>query len=154
MTMLIKPAQLSDLNALNHLLRASKQYWGYDKQFMDKFMQLVGITPEHLQHAQTFLVYVKQKMVGFFGFSTHSDGVLELEYFFLHPDYIGKGHGRDLWHICCEAAKKLGKKEFVIWSDPNVEAFYIKMGCEKIGKKRSPMASNRYSPVLRYKIIY
>lgn len=60
---------------------------------------------------------------GEINFGFNADGLFELDNFFLHPNFIGKGIGRMLWHACCQEAKNQGKKEFIIWSDPNAEKF-------------------------------
>lgn len=65
---------------------------------------------------------------------------------------IGKGVGRMLWHTCCQEAKNQGQSEFIIWSDPNAEKFYIKMGCKKIGVRKSPMMPDRHPPILKFKL--
>lgn len=93
----IKLATETDLEIINHILRLSKSYWGYDKQFMDRFMNEFRITPEHLHQSKTYLFYVDEKLAGYFGFILTNDGQLELDNFFLYPDYIGKGLGRRLW---------------------------------------------------------
>ncbi|HVE45045.1 MAG TPA: GNAT family N-acetyltransferase [Gammaproteobacteria bacterium] len=73
-------------------------------------------------------------------------------FFLLHPDYIGKGVGRMLWHACCQETKLQGRNEFIIWSDPHAENFYLKMGCEKIGVRQSPMMPDRYPPILKFNL--
>ena len=45
-----------------------------------------------------------------------------------------------------------GKYEFIIWSDPNAENFYLRMGYEKIGVRQSPMMPDRYPPILKFKL--
>jgi len=34
----------------------------------------------------------------------------------------------------------------------DAENFYLKMGCEKIGARQSPMMPDRYPPILKYKM--
>jgi streptomycin 6-kinase len=148
----IKKAELNDLDTINHLLRLSKAYWGYDEEFVNKFMGIFSMTAERLQKTTTLLFYVDGEIAGFYGFIINENKTLELDNFFLHTNYIGKGLGRKLWAACCNTAKELGENEFVIWSDPNAENFYIKMGCEKIGMKKSPIMPNRYTPILKYKM--
>ncbi len=147
-----KPAQSTDLNSIRRLMRASKTYWAYDEKFLNKFMEIIGIRLDYMQKHDIQLAYLNKAMIGFYNFILHNDGVLELDNLFLHPDYIGKGFGRILWQYICETAKQLGKNEFTIWSDPYAELFYLKMGCEKIGVRKSPMMPNRYPPVLRYQL--
>ena len=140
----IKKAKIDDLDSINNLLRLSKSYWGYDEEFINKFMKKLCLTAEHLKETTTLIFYVDGKMAGFYGFLIDKDGTLELENLFLHPDYIGKNIGRKLWETCCDTAKSMGKSEFIIWSDPNAENFYIKMGCKKIGERKSPIMPGRY----------
>ncbi len=44
------------------------------------------------------------------------------------------------------------KNEFIIWSEPHAEDFYLKKGCAKIGTRPSVVVPNRYPSVLKYKI--
>jgi streptomycin 6-kinase len=150
MKIAIQNAILSDLQKINNLVRLSKGYWGYDTTFMDKFMEIFGMTAEHFPHNHTFLLMIEAHLAGLYSFFITKEDTLELEYFFLHPDYIGKGLGRQLWEFCCKTARALKKKEFILWSDPNAEEFYTKMGCQKIAEKESPIMPNRAIPILKY----
>jgi streptomycin 6-kinase len=49
-------------------------------------------------------------------------------------------------------ANDLGAKEFTLWADPEAEGFYAKMGCKKIGVKKSPFMPDRYPPIMRFKL--
>lgn len=153
MKLIYKKAQQTDLEAINQLLRLSKVFWGYDENFMDQFMQKFGVTAQFLQNSITELLYIDDKLAGFYSF-TDKDNEFELDNFFLHPNFIGKGVGRKLWQACCNAAKAQGKSEFIIWSDPNAEPFYLAMGCVKIGTKKSPMMPNRHPSILKYHLIH
>lgn len=145
-----KSATLDQMNEINDLLRTSKAYWGYDDKFLDLFIQKIGITEDHLKNDHTNrAVYVDGSLAGFFNF-VYKNNFLELDNFFLYPKYIGKGLGRFMWKACCQMAKELGAKEFVIWSDPDAESFYLKMGCERIGVRQSPVAPDRYPPLLKF----
>jgi streptomycin 6-kinase len=95
-------------------------------------MEKLGITHEYMKQHAIKLLHLDDRLAGFFNFSFNADSLFELENFFLHPDYIGKGIGRMLWRACCQEAKKQNENEFIIWSDPNAEKFYVKMGCEKL----------------------
>lgn len=148
----ITDAQPGNLGQINELLRLSKAYWGYDSDFLDRFMAKLGITHAYMQQHAIKLFYVDDHLAGFFNFSFNTDGLFELDNFFLHPNYIGKGIGRKLWQACCQEAKQQGENEFIIWSDPNAEPFYVKMGCEKIGVRQSPMMPDRYPPILKFKL--
>jgi N-acetylglutamate synthase-like GNAT family acetyltransferase len=152
MNLAIKKAIEEDGEKINKLIRQSKAYWGYDDIFMDKFMALFGMTPEHIKNTHTFLFNKDESMIGMYSFFKNEEGRVELEKFFLHPDYVGKGLGRQLWIACCNTAKELGVTEFILWSDPSAENFYLKMGCEKVAEEESPVMPNRYVPIMKYTI--
>ncbi len=148
----MKYATLENIDQINGLLLLSKSYWGYDNEFLDCFMKKFGITTGYMMQHVLRLFYVDDCLAGFFNFGFNAENLFELDNFFLHPHFIGKGLGRELWEACCQEARKQGKNEFIVWSEPHAEGFYLKMGCEKIGVRLSPMMPNRYPPVLRYKI--
>lgn len=148
----IKDATLNDLNKVNSILRISKSYWSYNKEFIDIFMEKFGITPEYLENHTIKLFYIDNRLAGFYNFEINTDNLFELANFFLHPDFIGKGIGKILWDACCQTALEQEKYEFILWSDPNAESFYLKMGCEKIGVRQSPMMPDRYPAILKFKI--
>ena len=148
----IKKAFPENVNDINHLLRLSKGHWGYSSEFLDRFMQGFSLTVQYIQEQDIKLFYINSRIAGFFNFIINKDNMFELDNFFLHPDYIGQGIGRALWNSCCQLAEKCHYTEFVIWSDPNAEPFYLKMGCKKIGVRVSPTLPNRYPPVLKFKL--
>lgn len=129
---------------------ASKAYWGYSDDFMNKFMELFQLTENYLANNTVKVMMKGDKIVGICGFKLHENNTLELDYFFIHPDYIGKGLGKKLWDFTCEVAQQLTDHSFILWSDPEAETFYIKMGCRRIGMKKSPLLPNREAPMMQY----
>ena len=148
-----------DLKMINELMRSSKAHWGYDPAFMQKFMSLFQMTASYLDKNITKLLYDKQSsikaeqgLIGFFSLSFDSNNELELDNFFISPDYIGHGFGKILWQYVLIEVRHLKKSEFILWSDPGAEGFYEKMGCQKIGTKPSPMMPNRHPVIFKYSI--
>jgi len=150
--MTIRDANNLDIPFINEIMRVSKAHWGYGTAFMDVFMEKFSINEKYLAENTTKVLSQNEHIIGFFSFAFHDDQSLELYHFFLHPDFIGKGFGRDMWNACCLVAQELGANEFTLWSDPQAELFYSKMGCEKIGVKKSPLMENRYPSIMRYKL--
>src|SRR4029079_3744118 len=148
--MIIKIANKDDLTFLNNIMQYSKAYWGYDADFMKKFMENFALTPSYIDHKNTFIASSKTNDIGWYSFLVQLGDQLELDNFFLHPDYIGQGFGRKIWDQCTATAKNYKAQSFVLWSDPNTEGFYQKMGCIKIGERKSPMMPNRYPSIFRY----
>ncbi len=58
-----------------------------------------------------------------------------------------------MWSMMVEDFKSHDVSRFKLWSDPGAEAFYKKMGCIKIGVKKSPMMPNRYPVIFEYEIL-
>lgn len=151
-------AEKNDLDKINSLMHASKAYWGYDQAFMDKFMQLFQLKSDYIEKntVKLFCEFDQnqcKKLIGFYSFNLSEENNHELDNFFIAPDHIGKGLGKKMWDLLIEDLKLCRVKKFILWSDPGAEAFYKKMGCVKIGVKKSPMMPNRYPVVFEYSII-
>lgn len=149
-------AGVHELKQINELMYRSKSYWGYDKAFMDKFMQLFQMTTDYLEKNTVKLFYERntekpEKAIGFYSFSIRKKES-ELDNFFIDLNYIGKGFGKKIWSMMVEDFKSHGVSRFKLWSDPGAESFYKKMGCIKIGVKKSPMMPNRYPVIFEYEI--
>lgn len=156
--MVVKSVQAArdDLNKINILMYRSKSYWGYEREFMDKFMVFFQMTTEYLERNTVKLFYISEhdqceKAIGFYSFSV-STKEIELDNFFIDPDYISKGLGKKMWSTMIEDFKLIGVSRFTLWSDPGAEPFYRKMGCIKIGVKKSPMMPDRYPVIFEYEI--
>lgn len=148
----VRKATNPDIASINEIMQLSKAHWGYDEAFMDAFMQKFSINENYLANQNVHIIFKDKDIIGFFSFIFHDNDSLELDHFFLHPNYIGKGLGKRLWKECCIVASGLGAKEFILWSDPQAEGFYAKMGCKKIGVKKSPFMPNRYPSIMRYEL--
>ena len=150
--LILNPAKNEDLKIINELMHNSKKYWGYDDDFMNKFMDIFQLTKNYLETNHTWLLYKNNKLIGFYSLSMTPDNQLELDNFFIALDYIGKGFGKILWDHVIDTARHLEKNEFILWSDPGADGFYKKMGCIKIGIKKSPMMPDRSPAVFKYTI--
>ena len=146
----MRDAQSSDLHHINELVCQSKSHWAYPQDFVKKFMDFFKMTEEYLQQYPVKLMVVDDRIVGVYSFKFMPDNKLELDFLFLHPDFIGQGYGRLLWQHLSNMAQALKYNEFTIWSDPEAEGFYLKMGCERIGARPSPLMPNRNPPMMKF----
>lgn len=112
-------------------------------------MEIFGITKSYMTKHEITLLCKDDAIIGFFCFVPFEGGT-ELDFFFLSPDYIGKGLGKHLWRECLKYCKDLGIDEFTLWSDPHAEKFYEKMGCKTISMRQSPILPGRYLPVMKF----
>lgn len=62
-------------------------------------MKLFGMTKDYLINNTVRIMLANDKIAGICGFKLHTDKTLELDYFFIHPNYIGRGLGKKLWHV-------------------------------------------------------
>ncbi len=150
MDLKVEEAKVNDLDQLNDLLRKSKTYWPAYASTIEAFMDRFSITPHYLQKNTIKLLYLDDELAGFFSFFINDESNNELDYFFIHPTFIGRGVGRKLWEICCKFAFDQGHKEFYILSNPFAEGFYLKMGCEKVGTRKAITAPGEILPFLKY----
>ena len=107
----MKPAKKEHLTIINELMHNSKKYWGYDEDFMNKFMGIFQLTTNYLETNHTWLLYENQNLIAFYSLSMTPDNQLELDNFFIAPDYIGKGFGKILWSHVIDTVKYLNKNE-------------------------------------------
>jgi GNAT superfamily N-acetyltransferase len=145
-----RPAKLEDLKQINELTRRSKGYWGYDAAFMDAFMGRFSVKPSSISDDVYVVMHLGQELVGFYGFAV-LDTII-LDYFFIDPPFIGKGYGRQMWAHVLKTASNHNWDQFTLWSDPGADDFYVKMGCEKIGEKPSPLAPNRFPKIFKCEV--
>jgi GNAT superfamily N-acetyltransferase len=61
---------------------------------------------------------------------------------------MGAGVGRTLLEAANRLARDAGVRELLIESDPQAEAFYLRQGAERIGRRTSP-STGRELPLLR-----
>lgn len=145
-------ATSNDISKINEIVRLSKGYWGYNDLFLDEFMEKFAVSEEAISNNPVYCGIFDNEMIGIFAFKKNDKDQDELDLFFMHPAFIGKGLGKQLWVACLEIAKQLGIRKFVITGDPNSEGFYLKMGCKRIKMVDSPMSliPGRQVPILEY----
>ena len=139
-----KNATQQDFNLLRQIQRRSKGYWGYSSEIMDIFMERYGLHPDMLQPDLVKILMKDNAPIGYYAFVLSETEPLYLDSFFIDPPYIGQGWGRVMWEACLQTAKALGATTFTLWSDPEADDFYRKMGCREIGAKQSVLMPNRY----------
>ena len=145
-------ATLADREEIIALTFLSKAHWGYDAAFMESVREELKVPVKHIEAGYGHVLEDDAgNMSGFFSLIETNHG-WELDFFFLHPMYIGKGLGRSLWEAVIEQARHVGIESFAIVADPHAEGFYLRMGAERIGEVRSSSVKNRMLPLLRAEV--
>ena len=151
MTPALKKATLNDIPELNKISLASKRYWKYPEEWIERWKEDLKIKPEFFEKGAVFKIGLPNKIFGFCVILKH-ENQYEIEHLWVLPEFIGKGYGKKL---LTESIKKTVKKdaEIIVTADPNAEAFYISRGFKTFDKLES-FPKGRYLPIMKldYKI--
>ena len=93
-----------------------------------------------------FCASVANEVMGWFALS-FSEGVCELDYFWVLPEKIGFGVGKAMMQHAKGVFSDSQAETMRVISDPNAEEFYSKMGFKKVGMHPST-PKGRVLPVL------
>jgi len=145
----IRPAQPFESTALSDLALRSKATWGYSPQFIAACQSALRLSPQFIDAVPVFLLEVEGMMAGFYALENWNDQA-DLTFFFIEPSFIRQGWGRVLWEHAIQSAARMGYSSLRIESDPNAEAFYVKMGARRSGDVPSPVMTGRRLPLLQY----
>ncbi len=135
---------MTELPILNYISRASKQYWGYPDEWMERWRAALEVTEMDIKKGRVVVADHESAIVGFVKV-LEGQGQYEIDHLFIHPDHIGKGYGQQLLGAVLEAC---GDKEIIVVSDPNSEGFYQKMGFVTYDQVES-YPPGRYLPVMK-----
>ena len=146
-------ASCSELNVLNNLMYHSKAYYGYDETLLSNFMRYYKLSESYLKRATVRVLHLNEQPIGLSCLKINDEGIGELESFYIHPDYIGKGFGSMLWQDTCAIAKNLHLTYFIFGVEPKplAENFYMRKGALKIKKVFSD-ATYRYAWLMVYSL--
>lgn len=134
---------------MSDLAFESKSYWKYDEEYLVAAREHIKISAIEIESDHVYLYEDDHGILGFYQFKSKQVEP-ELIWFFIHPSSIGKGIGKILWTHLLSVTKELEIKEFLIKSDQNAEAFYIKQGARRIGLKPSTVNADIQLPLLTY----
>ncbi|MEO0794503.1 MAG: GNAT family N-acetyltransferase [Verrucomicrobiota bacterium] len=142
------PARAEDIDSLNRIAQCSKQYWGYGPELMALWADQLAIDSSRIGTDLIEIGIIHSQRIGFYSVDLAS---CELDGFWLLPDKIGRGFGRQMFRRMEEALRLRGVRDIQIVSDPNADSFYRRMGAKKTGVTES-IPKGRYLTVLSYSI--
>jgi N-acetylglutamate synthase-like GNAT family acetyltransferase len=146
----IVPALVEDAAALTALAFESKGSWGYPQHWLESWRDQIEITSEFLQNNSMIKAIDENgKLLGCAGLSGKGEKLV-LSGFWIKPEAMGKGIGKALYKSIMDCAREKGAK-YVVWeSDPNAEAFYDRMGAQKISEKKYELDNSiRVLPIMK-----
>ena len=138
---------------LGEIAFVAKSHWGYPAGWMESWRPDLMITSHYLETEQVCVAEIEGEVIGFAGLS-FSDHGRHIEHLWLLPGYMGRGLGRKLFEEVIRLARHEGTRKLFIQSDPNAEAFYVKMGAIRIGQetRELPGGIRREIPLLAYQL--
>ncbi len=145
----IRRARPAEAGTITALVRRSKAYWGYDDDFMAAVQPDLTVTPDLIRDRHTHVCETSDGLVGCYDIAVGKDAA-ELELFFVDPDHIGRGVGRQLWRHLVDHARRCGARRLRIESDPSAASFYQAMGAQLQGEVQSHHIPGRALPLLTY----
>jgi len=148
---MIRKANICECETLNNIAANSEAYWGYDSTFMENFKSLYRISEELISDNKTYIIEENGNVIGFY-IVLIDNNVATLEYFYIAPEYIGKGYGKLLWHHMVDICRKNYVNHIVLVTSPQAKEFYIRMGAKQVEEVDSIVIRGRKIPKLIYTI--
>jgi len=134
----IRPVHPEEAAELTQIALAAKRHWGYPERWMRLWTPELTFTSEYFEANESWAAAVGLKPVAFYTL-LDKDGIAWLENLWVHPDFIGKGVGKQLFDHALHLTRERGYKILQLEADPNAAGFYEKMGMDKTGERRYQM---------------
>lgn len=149
--MTIRPAYHTDAEHLTAIAHEAKRHWGYPDELIALWRDALTITPGFIDEHITCCTLHDAEIAGFYAIS-HAGRTFELEHMWVQPRYMGRGCGSRMFAHAVETIRAHGGTMLLIASDPNAEAFYLRMGALRIGDVPSTPEGRRL-PLLAFDIL-
>ena len=140
-------ARPSDLTDLNHISVTAKSYWGYPAEWIEQWKRDLRVTEKDLAKRMVLLAESDRDIVGFTIIS-ETETKYEVDHLWVLPEFMGRGHGRELLQWAMDKMMTKSKRILVI-ADPNAEGFYEKMGFQTYDQVES-YPPGRFLPLMRH----
>ncbi len=144
---MIREAKSGDAGLLTAVALEAKRHWGYSESMIDLWRDGLTLAPEYLSTHNVYATELDNRVVGFYALGGSGDE-REIEHFWVLPECHGRGVGREMFDHAVATARTAGAKTLKVVSDPNAEAFYVKMGARRVGEEPSKPEGRRL-PVLQ-----
>lgn len=147
----IRRARPDEAARLTETAFAAKRHWGYPEAWIEAWQGQLTFTPEFVtDHGVYAAADAEGGIVACYALVQDERG-LQLEHVWVSPAFIRRGIGRVLFAHAADRGRALGATALLIDSDPNAEAFYLRMGAERVGTIRADVCEKqRELPQLRY----
>ncbi len=141
----------NDSILLTQLTIRSKDYWNYGEEQIAKWEENLKISSKYINENHVFKLIETDTIIGFYAFEIINEEQVKLNFLFIEPEFIGKGHGKILLNDFIHRIKNNGFKKAFLDADPNAEKFYKRNGFKSIGKIESSI-KNRFLPIMEMEL--
>jgi GNAT superfamily N-acetyltransferase len=149
MNISVQPAEASDAPALTALAHAAKRHWGYPEAWIQRWRDILTITPDYLAAHPCFAAVGERGEILGFAALRVDDRECWIEHLWVLPKAMGQGMGRRLFERGEAEARKAGATVLKVESDPHAEAFYVRMGMHTSGRVPATMDGQaRFLPLM------
>lgn len=146
----IRPARAEECMDLTAICLRSKAHWDYNEVFMMACVPELTITPEMAEAGNVAVADSGETLrIGIACIDVDGD-TAELHHFFVDPDHMGKGVGREMFAWAVDEARRQGATLLRIESDPGARPFYERMGASVVGEAPSGAIAERMLPLLAF----
>ena len=122
--MIIQKASPENSTAITALTIRSKGFWNHGKELIGKWEANLTVSEEYITKQKVNKLIENDQLIGFYAFEKESAETAKLEFLFVDPPFIGKGHGKRLLADALDRMKQFGYRKVTLDADPNAEAFY------------------------------
>lgn len=143
----IEKAGTNDNEILTAITKKSKAYWGYSEEQLLEWNDNLTISKDYIETNFVFKLIDNSEIVGYYSYIIKEEKNVLLDNLFILPEYIGKGLGKYLMEDFLNRMKNEKFEKITLDSEPNAEAFYLKIGFKKIGEFETSI-KNRYMPIM------
>ena len=150
----ISRAGADDAGVLTEIAFAAKRHWGYPEDWIQRWRDVLTITPAYIAANRTFVARVEHggaggKIVGFGAVQCALSGDWWMDHLWVIPSAMGSGVGRKLFEACEGEVRSRGALRLNIEADPHAEEFYSRMGVRIVGRKPAFMdGQERFLPLM------
>lgn len=148
----IRRADPTEAELLSDLALQSKAVWDYDDAFITQCRDELTLTAEFIEENEVYVCEADGSVAGFYALLLGSTEQAELDFLYIHPDFLHKGCGSALWQHAVSCAEEHGAKQIHIDADPHAERFYAAMGAKREGAVPSGSIPGRFIPHMVYSI--
>ena len=144
-------ADIKDNEILTSITKKSKAYWGFSKDILKEWEQLLTVTKDYIEKNEVYKLVHHNQTIGYYSYFPTDGNAIKLDNMFILPEFIGNGFGKILMNDFLKNARQLGIHKITLDAEPNVEKFYKIFGFETIGYLESSI-KDRYLPIMELQI--